>query len=214
MSPARAVEGVPALLYRIGRLPDPLAWPSWEFVAAGRYDDPQRSFRTLYLAEQRRGCFVELLAPFRPSLAALALVRRVAGSDEPLPSPKVPPDWYRKRAVGRLRLADGQRFLDLRQLETRESLRAQLAEMAGRLGLSDFDLSGALGPWRDLTQHVARWAYEQGYGGIAYHSRLDAELDCWALFEGTDFEKIGEPEPILASDPDLREAAGVFGLTL
>ena len=49
-------------LYRIGWPPDPLAWPDWRFVGHNRFDDPERSYRVLYLAEQRSACFAELLA--------------------------------------------------------------------------------------------------------------------------------------------------------
>jgi hypothetical protein len=59
-------------LHRIARLPDPLAWPPWEVVGGGRFDDPRREFRVLYAAAQRRGAFVETLAQFRPALHALA----------------------------------------------------------------------------------------------------------------------------------------------
>ncbi|MGH2461967.1 MAG: hypothetical protein ACRDIY_24185 [Chloroflexota bacterium] len=71
--------------YRLGRLPDPLAWPPWEFAGAGRFDDPFRSVRTLYAATERRACFVESLAPFRLALPVLARLADVAGTDEPIP---------------------------------------------------------------------------------------------------------------------------------
>jgi hypothetical protein len=69
VSPLRDAEAPLDALYRLGRLPDPLAWPSWEFAGDGRFDDPQRQFRTLYAAEQRHACFVETLARFRLSLS-------------------------------------------------------------------------------------------------------------------------------------------------
>ncbi len=214
-------QGMPALqpaseptdpLYRVGRLPDPLVWPDWAYVGGGRFDDPRRLFRTLYAAERRLGCFVELLAAFRPSPQALALLRAVENADEPLTSGVVPPDWARKRCGRAFRLRPGQRWLDLRAFETREALRGLLAGELVRLGLDDLDVSGVRGPRRELTQAIARLAYEHGFAGLAYRSRFDDSLDCWAIFEGAEFEPIGVAEPLTPADPDLVEAATLFGL--
>lgn len=212
MSPVRHARTPRRELYRIGRLPDPLAWPPWEVVGGGRFDDPRREFRALYAAAQRRGSFVETLARFRLSLANLAELRRIAGGTEPAHGASVPVDWYQKRAVVRLRLMLRQRWLDLRAAETREELRRELAPTLLALGLSDLDLSRVLGPRRALTQTIARWAYERGYAGIAYHSRLDESYSLWAIFEGAHFEPVGLPEPIVPDDPDLVATARLFGL--
>lgn len=168
----------------------------------------------LYAASRRRGAFVESLAPCRPALALPARLRDVAGTDEPVPAARVPADWYRRRAVGRLRLAPGQRWPDLRSPATREALRGELAAELLRLGMADLDLSGVAGPSRALTQAIAGWAHEQEYAGLVYASRLDQRLICWAVFEGAHFEPVGLPEPITPEDPDLRAAARLFGLAL
>jgi hypothetical protein len=183
-------------------------------VGGGRFDDPEREFRLLYTAAQRRGPFVETLAPFRPSLEILARMQRVASSEEPLPRTPVPAHWYRRHAVARLRLLPGQHWLDLRAPQTRETLRAELAATLLTLRLSDLDLSRVLGPGRTLTQTIARWAYEHGYAGLAYHSRLDHTLTLWAIFERAAFEPVGLPEPITPDDPDLVATARLFGLIL
>jgi hypothetical protein len=214
VSPARKARTPSGALYRIGRWPDPLAWPPWEVVGGGRFDDPQRRFRVLYAAARRRGAFIEMLAQFRPSLEALARLQRVTGSAGSLPRATVPAHWLERRAVTRLRLVPGQRWLDLRAAETREALRAELVTTLLRLGLSDLDLSRVLGPGRTLTQAIARWAYERGYAGLAYHSRLDQKLTLWAIFEGSAFEPVGLPEPITPDDPDLGATARLYGLGL
>jgi len=202
------------VLYRIARLPDPLAWSPWTVVGSGRFDDPEREFRVLYAAAQRRGAFAETPAQFRPSLEVLARLQRVASRAEPLSRTTVPEHWYQRRAVARLRLLPGQRWLDLRTPATREALRAELATMLLTLGLSDLDLSRVLGPRRTLTQAIARWAYERGYSGLAHHSRLDQTLSLWAIFEGSAFEPVGLPEPITPDDPDLMSTARRYGLVL
>lgn len=156
------------MLYRVGRCPDPLAWPPWEHVGSGRFDDPASEFRVLYATVQRRTAFLEILARFRPSLDVLAALQAVENTNEPIPTPRVPADWYHARAVGRLRLATRQRCLDLRSFETREALRHELAQMVLDLGLEDLDLSGVVGPKRQLTQAIARWVYDYGYAGLVY----------------------------------------------
>lgn len=214
MSPLRHAPTPRAALYRIARLPDPFAWPPWEFVGGGRFDDPRGAFRVLYAAAQRRGAFVETLAGFRLSLATLAEWQRATGSVESVPRASVPADWYQKRAVVRLRLMARQRWLDLRAAETREALRRELAPTLLALGLSDLDLSRVLGPHRTLTQSIARWAYERDYAGLVYSSRLDDSYSLWAIFEGARYEPLGLPEPIVPDDPDLAATARLFGLVV
>lgn len=184
MSPVRAATAPRGALYRLGWLPDPLAWPPWDQIGDGRFDDPQREFRVLYAAVQRRGAFIETLARVRPSLEYLAVAKAVTGGDEPPARPIVPAHWYRRRGIGALRLGAHQRWLDLRAPATRETLRVEKARTLLDLGLSDLDLAGVIGPTRSLTQGIARWAYEHGYAGLAYWSRFDERLTLWAFFEG------------------------------
>jgi hypothetical protein len=169
-------------------------------VGNGRFDDPEREFRVLYAAAQRRGAFVETLAQFRPVLTALVRLQEVVDAGEPLPKNVIPPHWHQRQAVVRLRVLRGQRWLDLRAPATRETLRAELAATLLALGLADLDLGHVLGPSTALTQRIARWAHQRGYAGLAYTSRLDARLTLWALFEGAAFESIGEPETGDAND--------------
>lgn len=59
-------------LYRLGRRPDPWAWPDWSYAGpdgtfGNRYDDPEASYRVLYASSERIGVFLETLARFRPA---------------------------------------------------------------------------------------------------------------------------------------------------
>ena len=90
----------------------------------------------------------------------------------------------------------------------------ELADLLLRLGMTDFDVSGARGPSRELTQQIARWAFERGFAGIAYRSRFADALDCWAIFEGDHWAPVGRPVPIRRDNPALRIAAGQLGLSL
>jgi hypothetical protein len=131
-------------LYRIGRPPDPLAWPPHAVIGQERFDDPLRQYRVLYAATPRAGCFAETLAAFRPSLASLAAERAVLNATEPPRSAYVPATWWRNRLVGTFTLGGG-RWLDLRALATFHVLRDAFAELAHSLGLADVDLSAATG---------------------------------------------------------------------
>jgi hypothetical protein len=200
---------VPALLWRIGHWPDPLAWPPREasLREPGRFDDPRQHYRVLYTAEQRPGCFIEATARFRPSIAAL----QQAGALLALPA-RIPANWLASRCIGRLRPEPGQRFLDVRALETLEVLRREFAPLLHGLGIADLDVSGVRGPNRAVTMAISRWAYDAGFQGVAYRSRFDDALDCWAIFEGARVQRIGLTEPLLPDDSDLLAAAGRFGL--
>ena len=85
-----------------------------------------------------------------------------------------------------------------------------------RLGYPEaqLDLGDIMSRDRKLTQWISRWAFDQGYQGIAYKSRLDCGYDCWALFEGADVEPMTMPMAIARDDPDLLAVAEMLGLTL
>jgi hypothetical protein len=51
---------------RVGRKPDPLAFvPMQHQTWAGRFDDPDRLWRTLYTASDEHGAWLEVLGRFR-----------------------------------------------------------------------------------------------------------------------------------------------------
>ena len=54
--------------------------------------------------------------------------------------------------------------------------------MRRELGLDEFDLSDVLSRRRELTQRIARWAYEGGFQAVMYPSRFVAGSTCWAIF--------------------------------
>jgi hypothetical protein len=204
--PPQAVPSPIGHLYRIGRAPDPLAWVPWPYVGDGRFDDPHRRFRVLYAGE-RRACFLEVLALFRPTLAGVT-------------SATLTGQWLATRRIARFSLDDpvGRgRWLDLRSAATLQALRRTFAPQLLRLGIADFDLSAATSGDLDLTQAIAAWAYDEGYHGIAaYVTRFDPAGTGWAIFERADHVPIGDVEvqPIALDDPDLRAVADLFALPL
>lgn len=57
-------------VWRVGYLPQPWAWPSWQYSTDGRFpgrwDDAGGHFRTIYAGSQLLSCLLEVLACFRP----------------------------------------------------------------------------------------------------------------------------------------------------
>jgi hypothetical protein len=132
----------------------------------------------------------------------------------------VPDDWHVRRVVGRVRIDGPMPLLDARAFATCTVLRADLASTLVRLKLPDLDPSTVRGPYRELTQEIAGWAYDRGHQGIVYRSRFDdglsVPLDCLALF-GVDGIAQVRPvgvDPIRRDDPDLLLAATQHRLAL
>ena len=170
----------------------------------------------LYAAEQRRACFAETLAGFRRDLKLQVVLDSLpsgdAGDDTP-ESGIIPDDWHLKRAIASFRVVPGQHWLDLRAADVRERLRhtPELVRLFVAHGLTDFDLGDLLARDRSVTQGIAAWAWDNGYQGVLYTSRLDAAFDCWALFDGARFE-VEQIRTIPGDDPDLVAVATFFGL--
>jgi hypothetical protein len=208
-------------LYRLGRQPDPWAWPDWSYAGpdgtfGNRYDDPGTSYRVLYASSQRIGAFLETLARFRPDLEVLAELERIDGDDESPPA--VPRAWLDNRLVGEATVKG--RFVDVGDTSSLATLRTALAASAIRYGLNEIDAATIrLRAPRAFTQQVSRFVYEQGpFAGIRYRSRLGDDVLNWAIFEPAP----DAPSPFVATtstaveadDPDLRAALGLLGLAL
>jgi hypothetical protein len=207
-------------LYRLGRHPDPWAWPDWSYAArdgtfGNRYDDPATSYRVLYASSQRVGAFLETLARFRPDLEVLAELDRIEGDDE-LP-PAVPRTWLGGRLIGEATVEG--RFVDVGDTGSLATLRTALAAHAIHHGLDEIDAATIrLRAPRGFTQQMSRYAYEQGsFAGIRYRSRLGDDVVNWAIFEPAP----GGASPLVettsaaiaADDSDLRAALELLGLT-
>jgi RES domain len=206
-------------LYRVGRAPDPFnAWtPGEPKNHNNRFDDPRGDFGVWYMAEARRAAFLETLARFRPDLKVLAALADLPdgefGDDTPQEAGVIPNDWHLKRRIGVCRVREGQRWADLTDLTIREGVRKALAQTFVEMGLDDFDMSDALSRRRDITQAIARDAYDKGYNGVIYASRLDPQYRCWAIFERGTFDVL-EVSTIARDDADLLAVAATFDLRL
>lgn len=217
MAPRRAdPEG--AVLQRIGRPPDPLAWPAPAFRGGGRFDDPRNAFGVVYASEARVACYLETLDAYRPDRALLQRLLAM-GPDPFSPQSGLVPDDYFAKLIGRFRLDDGQRWLDVR-IDAPETAAALSREptvntLLPALGYGTrFKPGDLLGFDRRLTQAIARWAFDHGYADLTYSCSHRPRLDCWAIFEGAALSVAGPPLPIEPDDPDLIAVAREFELTI
>lgn len=237
-------------VYRLARGVDPFAPPDWAYANedgtfGNRFDDPtagagngpERRFRIVYCATQRRAAFGETLARFRVSPALLDALDAVADDEESTedalggavdPQDRsrglISADWRVKRRICHATLDPGLVFVDLGALASMQYLRTQLAPLARQLGIEDVDLSTLMGPQRLFTQHCARHIYEltdalgrPRFAGIRYVSRLDATWECWAIFSDRLHHAPGSPGfpfDIQPQDPDLVAIARTFRLTI
>lgn len=187
---------------RVGRGPDPLGFVPLEYQTwEGRYDDPDRTWRTLYLAGDAYGAWVEVLGRFRPHddlAAALKDITDEEGDAAPIPAGRVPLSWLSNRRVAHARLMG--RFAEVGEPDTLRWLATRLGELLARSGVRDLDLSAATGPQRELTQAIARELYlHADTHAIEYPSRYGETIRCIAVFE-TD-----------GGLPDIQPAGDVYG---
>ncbi len=208
----------PVRLYRIGRGPNPLAFPPRAFSGAGRYDDPDGRVATLYAAVERRAAFLETLDVFRLDVGAVAERDTSLGSiDTPSTKPErqeIPPRFMQRLLVC-FRVAEGQRWLDVRVPETHAVLREELGPQLGELGLGRrFVLGDLMANDHRITRLVAGWAIDHAFDGIAYRSCHNPSLTCWAIFEGATLNMKDAPLPLNSDDPDLHAVARLWNLKL
>ena len=220
----------PRPLYRIGRAPDPWAWPRWDYqhtdgTFGNRWDDPGARFRVIYAASQRLGSFLEVLARFRPDPAVIAGLSDIEGEDDALAPGRVPRSFLAARVMGEAVVTG--HFADIDAVDALAHLREKLAGRLVHHEIDDLDASAIKGAQRAFTQEVAEYVYELTnpageacYSGIAYASRLGDDQQNWAIFETPSPEaearliERGDTRPILDSDPDLRRAMELFHLEL
>lgn len=226
MTSQLAVERVNQQVWRVGYLPEPWTWPSWQYSTdgrfTGRWDDRDGNFRTMYAGSTLLGCLLEVLADFRPD-TSLALDLADIDDNGPAgfttaPAGELSPDWLRPRAAATARLTGT--YCLVTHSATIAALRPKFLAEATSLRLTDFDASALKDARpRALTQAVATHLYETtDIAGVQFQSRHGDEQVLWAIFERPDDEEIS---PLLqdagtvdlhAQSPDLLEAFRIFDL--
>ncbi|MCU1487127.1 MAG: hypothetical protein JWN67_3873 [Actinomycetia bacterium] len=216
----------PDTVFRLGRRPDPWAWPDWasaeiDGTFGNRFDDPQGIYRVLYASTQRLATFVECLAYFRPDPEVIAELEKIVGDDgdhEPPPAGVVPREWIGVRRVGAGALVGD--YVDIGHHQTIAELRTELAARVVHHGLHDLDAAAIrLTAPRAFTQDISRYVFDRSidgarqWNGIAYRSKHGDDLTNWAIFEPTspNLTEIGEFDE---RDSDLASALQLHGLAL
>lgn len=213
-------------VFRVGRRPDPWAWPDWSEASTdgtfgNRWDDPLGSYRVLYVSSQELGALVETLARFRPDLEVIAGLQEIDGDDDSWPSGAVPRRWLRDRAVGTGTLNGA--YADIGDARSIAFIREEMAARAIHHGLDEVDAATLrlLAP-RAFTQEVSRRVYEcrsereEPFRGIRYRSRLGDQFLNWAVFEVPAGDlaplSVTDVRPIEPDAPDVLEALDLLGL--
>jgi RES domain-containing protein len=190
--------------------PPPSALCHWK----GRFDDPERRFRTLYCAQTSLTCLYETLSSFRPSIQARKQFEDRFGT---LPFGILPRTWRQDRVLIEAQIViksgnlvpleePGVRYRLEREPEVRDLLIA--------LGISQLDMGIILGSERKLTQAIARSVHRWGDAGVRYPSRHGLG-ECAALFEGkAQLVAIGPHRPLTDDFPELVEVCDRWDLRL
>jgi len=183
-----------------------------------RFDDPKRSYRTLYCAQHRETCFLEVFYSQRPDLIAikeLAASHGCSFDEARQQAGKVSLDEILTRSIApaRIEIESGD-VLDIEDLALRSKLELEHLDSLVAKKLKELDLSLLRSGDRALTRKIGRSLFEKGASGVAYGSHVDNCL-CIALFEGrARLIPDGEPQPLKDVLDELRASLEKIGLTL
>jgi RES domain len=196
----------------VGNIANPLGFTppelcSWE----GRFDDPGRTFRTLYCAEKPLTCLREKLADFRPSLKTL----KEFGATGLESAFSLPSSWRATYALApaAVRIHSGD-LINIDDPGVRRDLETELRDLMFDLGVEHLDMGEIQGGDRRPTQAIAQTLYRWGAAGVAYRSKLDNEI-CLALFETrAELLPSGEIRKLIEPLPELENVCREFRLSL
>jgi len=158
----------PGRVWRVGYRPDPWTWTPWQYAEngrfAGRWDDPDGNYRTLYTGTTLLGCLLEVLACFRPDPTLIDELDGIIEDPDdllvhPTPAPgTVPATWLIPRVATTGTLIGT--FCAVTNTVTLSTLRPLFLGQALRYGLPDFDAAALrLAKPRALTQAVSSLLY-------------------------------------------------------
>jgi hypothetical protein len=205
-------------LWRVGHRDDPLAFTPFELCGWNhRFDDAGQGFRTIYCAENSETSVREVLADFRPNLAARRAFVDVFGEEalEDLPSVVVTARWREEHVLAPAAIdLDGER-IDLTDTSVRADLERRHAELLLEHDLQHLDLHEITGRRRAVTQAIATDLFNHGAAALRFPSRLDGR-PALALFEDRG-ELLNAGQPIKLTDPApevLLEVCEEWGLEL
>lgn len=237
--PELAVRTPESRLYRIGYEPDPWQWTPWSYASQdgrfdGRWDDPDGMYRVLYAGSTRFGCFVEVLAQFRPDPEVVAGLAEIKPDprDEAWPTAPagcVPASWMRQRRIGSAAVAGS--FVQIDAARTIATLRSRFLARLNHYKIADLDGAAIRSTVpRGFTRELSRFVYDlpvradlgEPWAGVSFESRFGTGLRLWAIFEREpDFNREHSHRVtqrrtamITPSDRDFQAALDLHGLRL
>jgi RES domain len=185
---------VPGRIFRVGRKPNPWAWPPWEIAGedgtfGNRWDDARSTYRVLYASSQLEACFVETLARFRPDPHVLAGLAKIEGPEPLRAAGRLPRSWISGRIVGEASVSGV--FCDVGAAASLAYLHRALAATMVRYGVRELDGAAIrqTAPRRftqEISSHVYALSDARGrprFAGIGYRSRFGDHYQNWAIFE-------------------------------
>ena len=188
-------------LWRVGHAGDPLGFAPVElYEFSHRFDDLHRRFRTLHFAEEPETALREVLADFRPNLAARQrhLERYGPAGADDFGSEPVTQEWCIENVLAPVRL-HSRALIDLTDLPTRRRIEERHAELLLEHGLEHLDLHEITTARRPVTQTIAAQLFDRGAAAVRFPSRIDGGA-CVALFENRG-DAVLSGEPVLLTDP-------------
>jgi len=217
----------PTRVVRVGRRPDPWAWPPWEAqhsdnTFGNRWDDPEGMYRVLYGCTQLEGAYVEVLSRFRPDPAVVAELAEIDDTGEDHQFGIVPATWLQTRVIGEATLTGT--YADIGDVRSLAYLRSVMAPRLIHHNVLDFDASAIrLSVPRRFTQEISNHIYKLSasdgtprFAGMEYESRFGDNYQTWAIFERPGQQPIAATSvrPVAYDDPSLNAALAVLGLKL
>jgi RES domain len=208
----------PAPLWRVGYHLDPLGFLPRERCSFNhRFDDAQRRFRTLYLAELPETALREVLADLRPNRAAQArhIAKYGPEAADDFASEPVTAAWRRQHVLAPASVALDGHLVDLTDVSTRYEIEGAHLQLLSHYGMAHLDLHEITSRRRPVTQTIAGELFDQGAAAIRFPSRLDSN-PCLAVFEGrATLEPAGEPLNLIDPPPEpLVNACAAWHLPL
>lgn len=208
--------------WRIGR-PGELDSPPTLISSSrgGRFDDPEGRFVTTYFADSGGLCACEILASFRPNLAAYAEIATLPNGPQLIREAGVV-DLNGKLGErvlygARVRPRESRRFASITTIPLRQELAARLVDELVALGVDHLDIGEVMTNDYETSQFVAGALWDMEFAGVRYFSKMTNGACLAAFLDRCDVIQEVEPcelrsEPVLSDF--IRPACELLGLKL
>jgi hypothetical protein len=199
-------------LWRVGYHADPLAFaPPELYEYSHRFDDRDGRFRTLYVAELAETALREVLADFRPNLAAMRrhVERYGPQAATDFPGEPITASWRSQHVLAPVHLDLDGPLVDLTDVPTRQDIEDRHLDLLVAHDLRHLDLHEITTRRRVVTQTIAGELFDRGAAAVRFPSRLDGNA-CIALFEDHGHATLAG-DPVALTDPPPEPLISVTG---